>query len=185
MNLFEFLMILLSLIVGLGLAAILSGFANHLKRNGIRELSWTHAVITLTVFTALLQQFWEAWGLRFEPVWSFPAMLLMLGSPICLYLIARILFPEPGDATSLGDYYLEKAPLLWPLAGLTVTVSTIFRPVAFHYPLWTIDNASAIPVLAICTLLTVTRIKWIHWLLAPIVFASIVLDVLTFSHSIG
>jgi len=90
MNLFEFLMILMSLIVGLGLAEILSGVARFLKRGGIRGFSWTHSAITVTVFVALLQTFWESWGLRSIEVWTFPAMLLMLGSPIILFLIAHI-----------------------------------------------------------------------------------------------
>ena len=185
MNLFEFLMILLSLIVGLGLAEILSGVANHLKRNGFRELSWPHGVITLTVFLGLLQNFWEAWGLRTEEVWSFPAMLLMLGTPVFLYTIAHTLFPERGEAANLDDIYMERAPLLWPLAALTVVVGTIFKPIAFGDPLWIPDNATGIPILVICAVLTVTRLRMIHNILAPLVLASVLLDVLTFSHSIG
>ncbi|MDJ0910882.1 MAG: hypothetical protein QNI99_17005 [Woeseiaceae bacterium] len=185
MNLFEFLMILLSLIVGLGLAEILSGFANHLKRNGFRELSWPHAVITLTVFLGLLQHFWEAWGLRFVGVWTFPMMLMMLGSPICLYLIAHVLFPERGESANLGDYYLDRAPLVWPLAGLTVIIGTAFRPIAFGDPLWISDNASGVLILAVCAILTVAKSRMLHNVLVPLVFAAVLLDVLTFSHSIG
>ena len=74
---------------------------------------------------------------------------------------------------------------MWPLAGLTVIIGTSFRPVAFGYPMSTLDNASAIPIIAICVLLTATRIRWIHGVLVPLVLASVLLDVLTFSHSIG
>ncbi len=185
MNLFEFLMILLSLIVGLGLAEILSGVAGHLKRHGVRGVSWPHGTITMAVFIGLLQSFWEAWGLRYEVTWTFPAMLLMLGSPICLYLISHIIFPDPRETSKLGDHYLDKASLCWPLAGLTVVVGTIFRPVAFGDPLWVSDNASAIPILAVCALLSITKKPLIHNTLVPLVLASILLDVLTFSHSIG
>ena len=185
MNFFEFLMILLSLIVGLGLAAILAGIANHLKRNGIRELGWAHAVITLTVFVALLQQFWEAWGLRFVPEWTFPAVLLLLGSPICLYLIAHVLFPERGETVNLGDYYMEQAPLIWPLAGLAVVVGTSFRTIVFGDPLWVSDNASGLLVLAACVFLAFAKSRMIHNVLVPLVLAAVLLDVLTFSHSIG
>lgn len=79
MSLFEFLMILLSLIVGLGLAEILSGIARLLKENGVRGITLMHGAITTTVLIALLQTFWEAWSLRSQEVWSFPAMLLVLG----------------------------------------------------------------------------------------------------------
>ncbi len=178
-------MILLSLIVGLGLAEILSGIAGSLKRNGIRGFSWTHSAITLTVFLGLLQGFWESWGLRSEETWTFPAMLLMLGSPVFLYLIAHVLFPEREDDVSLDDYYFDRAPLIWVLAALTVTVGTLFRPIAFGDPLWVVDNASGIPILAVCILLSVSQTRIIHRVLVPLVLASVLLDTLTFSHSIG
>lgn len=185
MNLFEFLMILLSLIVGLGLAEILSGIAKSLKSSGSREIPWTHAAATMAVFVGLLQTFWESWGLRTIDTWSFPAMLLMLGSPVCLYLMAYILFPERKEQTNLTDHYFEQARLIWLLAGLTVIVGTLFRPLAFGDPLWVIDNASGIPVLVVCAVLTVTKNRIAHQVLVPIVLASVLWDTMTFSHSIG
>lgn len=185
MNLFEFLMILLSLIVGLGVTEILSGIARFLKTSGTHKIPWIHALATTAVFIALLQTFWESWGLRTIETWSFPAMLLMLGSPISLYLMAYILFPEQHDRTSLDDYYLERARLLWPLAGFTVIVGTLFRPLAFGDPLWVVDNASGIPILAVCGVLTVTGNRVVHRILVPVVLAAVLWDTLTFSHSIG
>ena len=185
MNLFEFLMILLSLIVGLGLTEILSGIARSMKRDGLRGFSWTHSATSLVVFLALLQTFWESWGLRAVEEWSFPAMLLMLGSPILLFLIAHILVPERENAGTLEDYYFERARLLWSLAALTVIVGTLFRPIAFSMPLWVPDNASAVPTLAVCILLSVSNARWLHRLLVPIVLAFLLLDTLTISYSIG
>lgn len=185
MNLFEFLMILLSLIVGLGVAEILSGIARFLKKDGAHEIPWIHGAATMAVFVGLLQTFWESWGLRTVETWSFPAMLLMLGSPICLYLMAYILFPEQDERTSLNDYYLERARLIWPLGGLTVIIGTLFRPLAFGDPLWIVDNVSGIPVLIVCAVLMLTRKRIVHYVLVPVVLASVLLDTLTFSHSIG
>jgi hypothetical protein len=185
MNLFEFLMILMSLIVGLGLTEILAGVARYLKINGVRSFSWTHGAITLTVFIGLLQTFWESWGLRSVETWSFPAMLLMLGSPIFLFLIAHILFPEPGSSTSLEECYFKRAKLIWGLVGLTVIVGTMFRPIAFGTPLWIIDNLSSIPSLAVCFLLGTIKTQWLHRLLVPIGLIIVLLDTVTISYSIG
>lgn len=178
-------MILLSLIVGLGMAEILSGVARFLKRNGAHKIPWIHGAATTAVFLGLLQTFWESWGLRTIEAWSFPAMLLMLGSPIFLYLMAYVLFPEQDTVADLDEYYFERARLIWPLAALTVIVGTLFRPVAFGDPLWVMDNASGIPILVVCLVLTFTRARIAHQVLVPIVMASVLLDTLTFSHSIG
>ncbi len=185
MNLFEFLLILLSLIVGLGLAEILSGIARFLKSEGVRGFSWTHGVATLTVFIALLQNFWESWGLAPIETWSFPAMLLMLGSPIFLFLIAHVMFPERGSNVSLDEYYFERARLIWALAGLTVVVGTLFRPLAFGMPLWVLDNISAIPTLAACVLLSCVNTRMLHRVVVPIILIFVLLDTLAVSYSIG
>lgn len=178
-------MILLSLIVGLGMAEILSGIARFLKSGGDHAIPWIHGPATIAVFIGLLQTFWESWGLRTEEIWSFPAMLLMLGSPICLYLMAYVLFPEQNERENLDDYYLARARLIWLLAGLTVIIGTLFRPLAFGDALWVIDNVSGIPVLVVCAILAFTRNRTAHRLLVPVVLASVLLDTLTFSHSIG
>lgn len=185
MNLLEFLMILLSLIVGLGLTEILSGIARILKADGTSGFSWTHLALAATVFVALLQNFWESWGLSYIAEWSFPAMLFMLASPILLFLISHILFPDAGRPVNLDDYYFERAQLIWILAGLTVVIGTLFRPIAFGMPLWVLDNASAIPTLTVCALLSVARNRTIHRLLVPLVFIFLLFDTLTVSYSIS
>ena len=185
MNLFEFLMILLSLIVGLGLAEILAGFARFLKSDGAHAFSWTHSAVAAIILLALLQTFWESWGLRSIEEWSFPAMLLMLGSPIFLYLIAHVIFPERDQSASLEDYYYQRARLIWALAAMTVIVSTLFRPLAFDMPLWIVDNASGIPTLAVCVALSLLSTRWLHRLLVPVVLLIVLLDTLAISYTIG
>ncbi len=185
MNLFEFLMILLSLIVGLGLAEILTGIARSLKNEGLRGFSWTHGAITLTMFIGLLQTFWESWGLASIETWSFPAMLLMLGSPIFLFLIAHVMFPERESKVSLDDYYFERARLIWTLAGLAVIVGVLFRPLAFGMPLWIVDNLSSLPTIFACVLLSLVNTRLLHRVLVPIILVVVLLDTLAVTYSIG
>ena len=185
MNLFEFLMILLSLIVGLGLAEILSGMAGVLKKDGLRAFSWTHTTLLVIILLSLLQTFWESWALNTFEQWSFPALLLMLGSPTILFMIARVIFPEPSRSISLDDYYFERARLIWTLGAVTVVVGTLFRPIAFGLPLWVIDNASAIPILLICILLATIRKRVVHHILVPLVLLGVLLDTLTINYTIS
>jgi hypothetical protein len=185
MNLFEFLMILLSLIVGLGLAEILSGIARSLKSEGVRGFSWAHSATTLGVLIALLQAFWESWSLASIETWSFPAMLLMLGAPTFLFLIAHVLFPDRESTLSLDDYYFERARLIWALASLSVIVGTLFRPLAFGMPLWALENISAIPTLTACALLSFVNTRMLHRVVVPVILVFVLLDTLAVSYSIG
>lgn len=142
---FEFLMILLSIIVGLGLAEILTGIARLLRDGRQSEFRWIHSAAVITVLLALLQTFWESRGLQQVDTWTFPAMLLMLATPIALFTIAHILFPPDGQFANLGEYYFAQARLIWVLALVTVILGVSFRPLAFGMPLLVADNVSALP----------------------------------------
>ena len=184
MSLFEFLMILLSIIVGLGLAELFSGIGQILKNDRANEFSWIHSALVAAIFLALLQTFWESWSLRTIEVWTFPAMLLMLASPVLLLTIAHILFPSESRHENLGEYYFENPVLPWRLATATVIVGTLFRPIAFGMPLFVVDNFSALPLLLICITLATTKNRKVHYVLAPVVTLAVALDTLIINYMI-
>lgn len=184
MDLFEFLMVLLSLIVGLGLAEILTGFGRFLREGRQDQFSWVHSTLAAAVFFALLQTFWESWGLRSVQEWTFPAMLLMLASPILLLTIAHILFPTRLEQENLREYYFANPTLPWRLAAATIVVGTLFRPLAFGAPLFVWDNASGLPMMVICVILAASRKRIVHYVLVPSVTAMIILDTLFINYVI-
>ncbi len=184
MALFEFLMILMSLIIGLGLAQLLSGIAHTLKTVGVKGFYPTHSAAVLTIFFALLQTFWEIWGLKGIVVWSFHAMLLMLAGPILLFVIAYVLYPDDQSQTNLDEYYFDNIRVFWPLAAFTAFISTIFRPLAFEISLFTVDNLSAVPIMIICLILTFTKQRLVHHIGVWLIFFALCADTLIFSGTI-
>jgi hypothetical protein len=75
MSLFEFLMVLVSIIVGLGIAEILTGVARLIRCRESARPYWVHSLLVVSIFFALLQQWWELWELREVPEWTFIALL--------------------------------------------------------------------------------------------------------------
>jgi len=177
-------MILLSIIVGLGLAEILTGIAKTLRDGRQKEFSWIHGAVTVAIFLALLQTFWESWGLRQFVEWTFPAMLLMLATPILLFTIAHILFPGGSQYPNLGEYYFARSRLLWGLALVTVVFGAMFRPLAFGMPLIISDNLSSFFSLIIFLLLMIVRNRKLHYVIVPLVPVTIALDTLVINYMI-
>ena len=64
MNLFEFIMVLTSIIVGMSLTELLSGIADSLTRRNRREFSWTHLLISFALLFAIIQTWWELWDFK-------------------------------------------------------------------------------------------------------------------------
>ena len=184
MELFEFLMILLSIIIGLGLAEILTGVAKLLREGRQAEFNWVHGTVAAIIFVVLLQVFWESWGLRAIDTWTFPSMLLMLSTPVLLFLIAHILFPDKGQHADLGEYYFQRSRLIWSLATLTVVVSVLFRPIAFDMPLLVRDNLSSAPSLVACVLLATVSSRQFHYVMVPLVLLTVLVDTLAINYFI-
>ena len=185
MDLFEFLMILLSIIVGLGLAEILIGYARLLRTNMSSKGSWLHGAVGAVVFLAMLQSFWESWGLRDIDTWSYPAMLLMLTGPILLFVIAHVLFPEAGNDDDFESHYFSHSRQIWLAGIVTAIASVLFRPIAFGMPLFVVDNASVVALLLIFAILMSTKRTVVHQVLVPMVLVAVILDTLVISYLIS
>ena len=177
MELFEFVMVLMSIIVGLGMATLLTGVADLIRaRRSIRPY-WVHALIIAMVFLALAQVWWESWGLHAVAEWSFLGLLMMLGGPICLFLISHLLFPESVSGVDLAEYYFEVSSVVWLLGAATTLIGTSLGPIAFGGPLFDVGNLASVPTLLICLVLAVSRNRRLHTLLVPALFPIIVLDI--------
>lgn len=184
MSLFEFLMVLVSLIIGLGLAELLSGIAQAIRVRETIQFYWVHSIFVMIIFLALLQQWWEIWSVRDNPVWTFPGLLMMLGGPIGLFLIAHLIFPQPISGSDFKSYYYDKMkPALW-LAVFTVLVSSTFRPVVLGIQLFTLDNLSSFLMVVVFVSMAITRKFWFHGLMAPLVFFALIADILLFNSQI-
>lgn len=176
MGLFEFLMILASVVIGLGVTELLTGWANLLRaRSGVR-FYWIHVLLQVGVFFALLQQWWEFWDLANVGQITFVAVLVLLTPSIVLYLIAHLLFPVVAERADLEAYYYEQSPLLWGLAIGGTVAGTFLPPLVFGYPVLHPANLAGLPMIALSLVLVVSRSRRVHAILAPTVILILLLD---------
>lgn len=176
MGLFEFLMILVSVVIGLGVTEILTGWANLLRTRASVRFYWVHVLLQVGVFFALLQQWWEMWDLADVGQITFVAVLTVLASPVLLFLMAHLLFPTVPNGADLRSYYYDQSRILWGLASVGALAGTVIPPLVFGYALLHPANISGIPTLAFCLALTASRSARVHAVLVPGVFLLVVLD---------
>lgn len=184
MNHFEFIMIMLSIIVGLGLAELLSNVGRQIKAGKSCKPYWVQSLLALTIFFALVQQWWESWDLQVIDVWTIPTVLMMLGAPIGFYILAHLLFPEKLDGADLRKHYFGGSRGAWSVAAATVIVAALFRPLAFGYPLLDWDNAASFGLLIVFGVLFFSSNEKVHQTLVPLIFSAVVMDILVFNLAI-
>ncbi|WP_417484788.1 hypothetical protein [Maricaulis salignorans] len=180
MDRFSFVMVLLSIIVGLGVTELLTNVARQIRNRARSRFYWLHSVMVALVFIALLQQWWEAWDQRLVETWSFPILLLMLGGPIGLYIISHLLFPDDAEGVDYDRHYFANTRQTYLLGAATVVFATIYRPLSFGHGLVDMDNLSSAFILAAFLALAIWKTRMLHQILVPLLFAALVLDVLVF-----
>lgn len=185
MSLFEFLMVLLSIIIGFGLAEILRGIARHIRNRDSVSAYWVHSVAVCLVFIALLQQWWEIWGLQGHSGWSFLGLVMMLTGPTGLSLISYLLFPRTLQGADMRAYYYGPMRPAWWIAVLTVTLATLFRPVVFGDELLKIDHASSLIGFVGFTVLALSTNRVVHAILVPALLVAVLWDILAMSFEIS
>ena len=185
MSLFEFLMVLVSIIIGLGIAEILTGIGRQVRCRDSISGYWIHSVLVTGVFFACLQQWWEIWGLRAVPEWSFYGLVMMLTGPVGLFLIAHLLFPEPVQGANLRNYYFGAMRPIWWLSALTVVLATLFRPLIFGFELFSAENATSFVLLAGFLTLAISKRPVFHAIFVPAFLVLLLLDIFQWSIVIG
>lgn len=185
MTLFEFLMVLVSIIVGLGVAEILTGVALQIRCRGSSSVYWVHSCGVALIFLALLQTWWELWSLHDIPEWSFYSLVLMLLAPAGLYLVAHLIFPEPVKGSNFREYYYGQMRPVWWLAAMIAVSSTLFRPLAFGSELVTWDNAVSVFMLIGFIGLASSRCSLLHSVLVPTFLTLLLWDILWWNPSVS
>jgi hypothetical protein len=176
MGLFEFLMVLISVVIGLGLTEILTGAANLLRAREKVRFYWIHVMFQCGVFFALLQQWWEFWDMEGLGEISFFAVLIILAPPIILFLIAHLLYPTKAEGADLEAYYYRQAPLLWGLVVVGTLEGTFLQPLVSGEPIFHVANISGIPMVILCVVLAVSENRRVHSVLGPLIILMVLLD---------
>ena len=171
-------MVLVSIIVGLGIAEILTGIAHQIRYRQASSGYWLHSCAVALITLALLQSWWELWELRDIAEWVFFGMVMMLMSPAVLYLIAHLVFPERGQGTQLRAYYYDQMRLIWWLGVLSTASSTLFRPISFGSSLFHMDNAASAIFIAGFVALATSRNVILHSIVVPLFLLLLIGDVI-------
>lgn len=122
MNNFEFILILKSIIVGLGIAVLLQTISKMLRgesEKGILHILWI--IVTLNL---IIQNFWASWR-GIQPDYTYLELLLVLSPSIILYLVATLLSIPKNYEEKLDAYFIEQRVPFFSLMMVNNVLFTI------------------------------------------------------------
>lgn len=120
MGIFEYISVLTSIIIGLGIAHLLRGVAGIVQHPGRHRLYWVHLVWVAFMFFNMIFWWWWEFNLSKLEVWYFPNYLFVLIYAVLLYLCCALLFPaDLDDYDGFQDYFLSRRAWFFGLVAST------------------------------------------------------------------
>ena len=109
MEAFNYVSVIFSVVIGLGLSHLLTGIVELVKARRRVRFYWVHLVWVALTFVGHIFLWWTMWNLRLLRDWNFFSFLLILLAPVLLYAAASFLLPkvEPDSAIDLREYFYE------------------------------------------------------------------------------
>jgi hypothetical protein len=99
MDEFNYLSVLISVILGLAVTEILQGFRGLvLSRKQVR-IYWPVIAWGMVVLLVCTQNWWSMFGMRNRHDWTFEQFAMVLAQTILIYMVAGVVFPELGGET--------------------------------------------------------------------------------------
>jgi hypothetical protein len=103
MGAFEYLSVLISIIIALGMTRVLAGVGEMLQARAQHRIYWVHATWMVNLFVCLVVTWWIFYRWRNQQSWNFYLFVFVLISPTIMYLASMLLFPREGS----GDESIE------------------------------------------------------------------------------
>ncbi|HEX4639246.1 MAG TPA: hypothetical protein VH170_07155 [Chthoniobacterales bacterium] len=98
MSSFEFISILMSIVIGLAVTNLLAGAGRAFYRRKQTPMDEVHIVLTLATLLVLVLNWWVAFKWNSTVVWSFDKFLVLIGWTIALYMLTTFLYPPDLSA---------------------------------------------------------------------------------------
>jgi hypothetical protein len=168
-NVFEFLLVIVSIVLGLGITELLAGLVRILR--GELVAGKLHALWMFVIFQLQVQLAWGLWGLRSKPEWQYPEFLLLLLAPVLLYLAAAVIFPGAEADEDLDSYLMRRRRPLFLILTAYLLAAALFSWLLFDEDLTLVSVVIRLPAVVILATLAITARPRVHLLLGLAVLA--------------
>lgn len=126
---FDYLTVLISIIMGLAIANLLSGAVRLMHGRHRLRIYWPSLVWAVWLFVVTIQHWWSEFGLRNLAAqdWTFGGFMGTLLVPVDLYLLCALVLPYRDDDTeiNLQSWYFQSRRTFFILCFLLAPLSYI------------------------------------------------------------
>lgn len=173
MDTFEYLSVMISIVLGLGVAQLVTGLGQTIRDRDTVRPYWLSVLWVVIMILAHIQTWWAMFGMRDYRAWSFATFFVVLLQPVVLYLQSSLLTPDPDEGPRAAYYRQSR----W-FHGLFIAVLAIslLKDFMLDGRLPEAANVAAHGLFFVLSAISMTtRNPRIHQALGPFVLAALLL----------
>jgi hypothetical protein len=161
---FEYLSVLVSIVIALGISEIASSWGRLLRNRARVDFYWLHALWSLFTIVLMIQFWWGFWGFREVERWSFLGLAAVVGEALVLVLAALVLLPDIDAASRLDlrSHYFEQSRLYFLLGALLIVQLGVVDHWVAGQPLLHPENAIRLPGAVLAAVAAASRNEKLH-----------------------
>jgi hypothetical protein len=127
MDPFSYLVVLTSIILGLGVTRLVGGLGYLMQTRRRKHPYWVHMLWMVNLLLAMAIVWWVAYRWRSNEHWTFLLFIWLLLLPTILYLISSLLFPDQDDEpiTDWQVYFYENHRDIFLLYALVFPIDIV------------------------------------------------------------
>lgn len=128
-SVFEYVSILISIILGLGITQILSSFSDLLYNYKKVKFYWPHSLWILFILFLHIQDWFITYQLKDKQVWHLAELMFVLLYPISLFTASKMLLPNNSNEENfeMKIFYKSQYPTIFFLVSISVIISILFN----------------------------------------------------------
>lgn len=165
---YGYLSVLVSIILGLGITNLLTGFAGLVRERARVRMYTPVAIWMATLFLANVQMWWSMFELVGVQHWTFAKFMAVLFQPVALFLTSALIVP---DLAGEGPIDLKKGffrELRWLGCGLVAMLAaSVAKNLLIEGDMEPIDIAAHAAFALLAMLAIFVRSEIVHRIAAP------------------
>jgi hypothetical protein len=134
MTSFDYLAVLLSIVLGLAMTNVLTRLALVMQARERVNFYWPPIAWAVWLFFISVQHWWAQWSVRHSPMSSFGLFWLQLLTPVCIFLLSALALPdrEEHGKVDLEDWYFRNRRWFFGVLFLVPILSIVEELVRLH-----------------------------------------------------
>lgn len=176
---FEYVSILISIILGLGITQILSSFSDLLYHHKKIKFYLPHSIWIAFVLFLHIQDWFITYELRGKTSWKLPELLFVLLYPITLFTAAKMLLPtnDEEERLNMKVFYYSQFPIIFLLIGISILLSVLFNVFFLNGNI--LEQLPLLLFLGLTMYFSIKKIQneIIHKIFAFVIFVAVILSV--------